>query len=434
MRNKLLKKIRTLSQLLMISGACNILMLALVIYWYVKECPPTPLCEKKPAVTQNTPISQATASNERAIQSFQGRTFQDLFKELNRSEMLENGFTHRDLALGYLITEHHFDIKRAFIDIPKPSQRRRIIYKDKSGKQKELKTFADLREGHFLAAIAFGSKEKWPLTAKGLFLLLQEEGNSTNKSLKYAFFLTPEFTSVEHLFKRSNEEVRRDTLLQMICEGPWEILAQFADYQRVSQNLSDMQRRQLLINYVMAGSPTAASLLLKTDAEYALKNLNDDEAIAILTLSKEKTRDAAKYALTMLASPRSDSVWKVAAARLYEYTGEPAPQDVSKYSAIKKFLPGLAEKAVTPPQKQIQPVKQQVIAKPQAPTPPPAPKPTPVVAKSPKKTHWKRGYTVQKGDTLWKIGHLFNVDVNELKSYNNIRNEDLTPGTMIIVP
>lgn len=432
MRNKLLKKIRTLSQLLMVSAACNILMLALVIYWYAKERPPTPLFEKKPVPTQNIPITQATSTNQAVIQSFDGKTFDALIIHLNNPSMLENGFTHRDLAIGYLITEHYFDSNRAFVDIPKPNQLRKIIYKDKNGHQKELKTYADLKEGHFRAAISFATKEKWPLTAKGLFRRLQDQNAKTDKSLKYAFYLTPEFMSVELLFKRANEEINSSQILQMLLEGPWEALAQFSEYQRISQDLSATQRRKLLINYVLTGSSTAASLMLKTDPDYAIKNLNDKEAIAILTNTKERTRDAAKYALNMLASPRSDEVWKAASALLYKYIGEPLPNDLNKAAVINRFLPSLAEKKMSiTPSKPIQEVAQKVISKrqPQPLTPPP-----PQITKPVLKNQWKRGYTVKKGDTLWKIGHLFNVDVKDLKEYNNIQNEELTPGTMIIVP
>lgn len=429
MRNELLNKIRSLSQLLMLSGTCNILMFALVIYWYAKEHPPTPVCEKKPTDIQNIPIAQATSSNQLVIQSFADLDFKTLVQELHQSETLENGFTHRDLALGYLITEHHFDSNRAFIELSKPAQPRRIIYQDLEGKSKELRTYADFKEMHFLAAISFGSKEKWPFTAEGLFYLLDQNEGEAKKSLKYAFYLTQEFMSVELLFKRSNENIQRDELLQMLLEGPWDSLAKFAEYQRVSQDLSDRQRRHFLASYVKAGSPTAASLMLKTDAAYAVKHLTDEEAVAILVLSNDLTRDAAKYALTMLASPRNDAVWKAAAIRLYQYTGDPVPNDLNKSLAIKRFLPNLVEKTAVPslPPKPLvsQQVKQPSIVKTEVPSP---------AAKPSKKKQWKRGYTVKKGDTLWKIGHLFNVDVRELKEYNNIHNEELTPGTMIIVP
>jgi LysM domain len=428
MRNKLLKKIRTLSQLLVVSGACNILMLALVIYWYAKERPPTPICEKKPASAHNTPIFQASISNQRVIQSFDGLTINEILNQLNHTTTLENGFTNRDLALGYLITELDFDSDRAFLDMAKPTQFRTIIYKDTKGKQKELKTYADLKDVHFLSAIAFGSKEKWPLTSQGLFLQLQQNTLPIDRTMRYAFYLTPEFMAVELLFKRSNKDILKEHLLQMLLEGSWPSLVQFAEYQRVSQDLSETQRQKLLMSYVIDGSPTAASLILKIDPGYAVKQLNDEDVTTILALSTQRTRDAAKFALTMLASPRSDGVWKAAATRLYQYTGEPIPQQFDKSSALKRFFPNLKDKQFTPPKI----IEQPAIAKPQA-SSTPKPKPPLASAKITKKV-WKRGYTVKQGDTLWKIGHLFSVDVKELKNYNNIHNEDLTPGSMIIVP
>jgi LysM repeat protein len=49
-------------------------------------------------------------------------------------------------------------------------------------------------------------------------------------------------------------------------------------------------------------------------------------------------------------------------------------------------------------------------------------------------TQWKRAYTVKSGDSLWKIGRMFNIDIDELKRRNNITTDSLAPGTMLIVP
>lgn len=442
MTKTLLTKMRTLSQLLLLSAACNILMFALVIYWYVKERPPTPLCEKKPISLQRIQPSEATLSNQLVLQSFQGIAIGELLHHLHLATILENGFTYRDLALGYLITEHHFDINRAFAEIARPSQPRRIFYKDTQGQQKELHTYADLKEHHFLAAIAFGTQEKWPLTSKGLFALLQNKGSKAESSLNYAFYLTPEFMAVELLFKRSNENIAKEQLLQMLVEGSWETLSQFATYQLVSQDLSDEQRRKQLMHYVAARSPAAAAILLKTDTQYAIQRLDDHEVTTILSLLEQPTPDAAKYALTMLTSPRSDSVWKAAAERLYHYTEEPLPSNFDKSTVLKHFFPQLEDKkeqhkknsanarislrptvspARTIAKSTQQPQKNAVTAK----------MPT---ATKPAQIRWKRGYTVKQGDTLWKISQLFRIDVKELKAYNQIQKEELTPGTMIIVP
>jgi len=406
MKQELLKKIRKLSKLLLASGSLNIFMAALLFYWYFVERPPTPVCERKPiTIAQSTAPKISTFTNEELLRGFEGLTFPQLVGQLKNLDLADNGFSMRHIALGSLISHHHLDFNKAMLGKPKPAEKRYLTYKDRQGRKNEIITYSDVTDEHFDAILTFVQTEKWPQTPYGLFLKLKSPNSLNDPNMQYAFYITPEYLTIELLLKRADPSIERVEILSILLEGTWESLASFTERQRISQDLSDVQRRIFLLSYIDNGSATAAELLLKTDFNYAAKKLDDDHAATILKLTKKRTPESARFALTMLASPRSNKVWEEAAGRLYEFAGETNHSD--RNTALMRFLP---------------------LAKAPEPKPSIIPKPT---VKSDK---WKRGYTVQTGDSLWKISRRFNVDLSELKNRNSITTDWVKPGTLLLIP
>lgn len=434
---KNLKQIRKLTQFLMISVGGNILLLALFFYWLIKERPPTPYCEKKPAdrEAQQLPLA-IEQSNSEIIRSFRLLSFNQLVGKLTNTQLVENGYTQRDLALACLIAFHHFDLARALNEPLQSLQQRKIQFGIKENKKPtEIIIYAGLTDPQFKAIIHFAKTERWPQTSKGLYSLITASAKPPESSLADAFYLTPEFLSVETLFNRAEKRIEKQELLKFLSQGNWSILSDFADKQRIAQDLSPACRQHLLLQYIKIKSKAAAYLFLKTDGPFAAHKLDDAHVILILNLLDEKTPESEQFALSLLTSPRSDAVWKMAANRLYDYRGIPRPEKFQYSAALSLFAPQYSpvlqqETPIVQEMKTAPVLLQQKTEKlkaikssPSSLNPPPA--------LPPKKD---RLYVVQEGDSLWKIAKRFKVDIQVLRTKNRLSSDFLKPGTTLLIP
>ena len=416
-----LDKIHFLTRWLFISGAVNIVVLAFLFYWMIRERPPAPYYELKPAAKQEQQIPLAMDhTNAEMLRSLRGLPLEQLVAKLGDSQLIENGYSQRDLVLACMVSLHHFDLARALQGLQIPTQERKLVYgRNSEGKSVEITVYPGLPDAYFQTITLYANTEKWPLTSKGLYLTLKRtliKKEPPEQSLIEAFHLTPEFTSVEMLFNRSEAPLDKVELHKLLAEGSWSMLSTFAEHQRSTQDLSPARRQKFLLEYIEQGSRTAAYLLLKTDNEFALRKLDDRTVLLLLRLLQLKTPEAEQYALNQLTSPRSNSVWKMAAKRLYQYAGETPPANYQHQAALERFVRkktgGVDEKVaavIIPPSK---PLKT-------APSP---------------KSIGKLTHKVQEGDSLWKISRRYKVDIEKLKKANNLTTEKLKPGMTLKIP
>ncbi|MEI8365795.1 MAG: LysM peptidoglycan-binding domain-containing protein [Parachlamydiaceae bacterium] len=452
-----LNPIRRLIVFLVISGSLNIVLIGLFFYWNIKESPPTPYFELKPAKfdEQKSPLAIDYSDSE-VIRYFRRMPITWLVSRLNNTQLVENGYTQRDLALASLISFHNFDIDRALAGLPPPAQKRVINYgKFRDGTNAELIVYPGLSEKHFSALRTFAATERWPLTGKGVFFALQKEDKEQRDlSLVEAFLMTSDFNVVQMLFSRGGFPVDRDELLAVLLEGNWSQLAAFVQQQKISQDLSPARRQGFLLDYIQKKSATAARLMLKTDGTFAAKKLDDAQVLLLLQLIEQRSPESEQFALQILASPRSDDVRKMAAQRLYHYAGEPMPEAYQHQMAISRFV-----------SRQVMAASQQPITQPDAVAisrPPPVPKIKPVAMPPPPKPQEPAKlklstpklnqptaarqvqpsplpqrmtvYVVQEGDSLWKISRRLNVDVDVIRAYNELDSDLLSPGRTLKIP
>ncbi|KIC71581.1 hypothetical protein DB41_AV00210 [Neochlamydia sp. TUME1] len=440
-----LKYIRRLILVLTASGALNIILLSLFFYWFIKDAPPPLYFEQKPALKQEQQVPLAsTKGNIELIHYFRSLSFDELVARLSNHQLIENGYTQRDIALACLVAFHHFDLSRALLGQPPLAQQRSIIYGQlKSGQPAMITVYPGLSDENFQAVIQFANTERWPLTSKGLFLQLKKFKEREDASLSDAFFMTSEFLAVEWLFNRAEMPVSKIELQNMLLDGTWGMLSGFAEQQKIVQDLSAARRQRFLLEYVDGQSKHAAYLLLKVDGEFALNKLDDYHVLALLALLEDKTSESEKYALDLLDRPRSDNVWKAAGAKLYQYAGELIPENNLPHGAMKRFILG-ASSAEVPLKK---PIIRENPSKPLVPLSPPPPTPfnsspkkpasqtlAPKAPKSPTSFPSDRLYIVQEGDSLWKISRRFKVDIEVLRDYNKLKTDALKPGTPLRIP
>ncbi len=458
------KRIRHLSLALIVSGALNIGVLSLLLYWVLSERLPTSYCELKPASSeqQQIPLADQRGCAEMLAQLSQ-LSFSQLVSRLSHAQLIENGYAERDLALACLTAFHYFDIQRALPKNAQPQQKRFLAWKPKRQELAiPLIVYPDLTQPQFDALIQFAKTERWPLTAEGLFLLLknQKENNSFDHPLIETFVLTPEFWTVELLFNRAGQRMDKQEILTVLLEGNWMVLKQFVDQQRQVHDSSDARRQKFLLDYVKAGSPSAAVLLLKTDWDFAVKKLDDQQVLAILQLMPLSLPEGMIFAKEMLVSPRSTQVWRQASQWLYLQAGEQLPTDWTHYAALVRFVPEKASiELVSKPPVVLAPIPPSlplVRAKAGRATPikPSASsKSMPLVAqaaspklvfKATKKPLAKKEasliqakaviYVVKEGDSLWKIAQRFGIKVDEIKKLNSLKSDTLKAGMALKIP
>lgn len=447
MDNLLLKRIKSLITALAISGTLNIGLTAFIVYWMLNEAPPKPYCEHKPAINESQGIFVLDHTNSRAIRYLRTLSFDQLLQRLSSSQLIENGYCERDLALACLVAFHDFDLHRALPGSPALQQRTLVYGRNIKGQPVKITAFSGLSDKQFETIINFCKAERWPKTPKGLFVQLQKQYSLGGIYPAYdefaidAFALTSEYIAIEKLFQRADVHLDRDSLLQLILEGDWELLSSFHDQQRASQDLSKERRQRLLVEYLDKGSKSAAFFLLKVEPHFAVKKLDDEHILKMLKLLDQKCSETEKFALSLLINPRSDAVWKQAAARLYNFAGEDCPDKCSPQAVLLRFAPQTTKKLLGNHSVKASQTMQRESPSPLAVTTlPPAPIQPPMFVPKAKTSDVKapikkeRLYTVQEGDNLWKIARRFNIDINSLRKHNKLTSDTLKPGAAIRIP
>lgn len=380
-------KFKFLSMALIFSGALNVGLVAALVYSGD---------EKTESSSSWTKKEEIVTTNGQVFNSMARLSFRELVSFLTNRDLVEEGYTKRDLALAALVAYHHFNLEKALSS--SLGQARKLLI----SKEKTVDLYPGLAEEQFEAIIRFAYQEKWPLTAKGLFSLLQMQKPPRDESLEQAFLLTPEFYLLQLLFQKTASPQEPTALLNLCVEGSWDFLDHFFKEQSAVPEISEEKRRSLLLQYVTLGSPTAVQLLLRSDFTYAVKRLEDKQILSFLPLLEKPSEEGSRFCIELLRSPRSDAIWQAAAKTLYSYAGEMPALPIDPETVLARFSPSQKSKQKLEPSKVL-----------------PAP---------------SRFHVVQEGESLWKISRQYKVKVDEIVQINGLEKDSLFPGMTLKLP
>ena len=400
-----------LRRFLLASGVFNVLLVGHAFYDATRERDTAPVVHTVASSEdddEGIPLLESS-TNAELVADFRYMTLDQLIGKLVDTRLVEDGYSERDLALACLVAFHQFDLPKALLGQPQPTQQRQIVIGGQDGvPSAAIIVYPALSEDQFAAIVRFASTDRWPLTSLGLFRRLQAGTDVDDPTLAEAFYLTQEFHAIEMLFNRGVNPLEKTKLMELALSGEWSTLSRFCRMQRRKQDYSSARRQALLLDYLANGAPVAAQLLVETEASFAAKKLDDMSVVRILELLTVSSPAVTQFSVGMLTSPRGDIVWGAAAETLYRLAGETPPETIDHTAAVKKFAPDFADavaalSVASTADAGDEQVAEEVI------------------------------HTVKRGDSLWKISREYKVKIDEIKQINDLHSDFLKPGRRLVI-
>lgn len=383
---KRLDSVRLLTRMLMMSGCCNFVALLVGLYGcFVGNfwLPPHHVHRLNP-FQGRTGEHRVPPSLSHTLHHFHLLSLHQLVECLAETDCVEEGYPIRDLALSFLVWQHHFDVARA-TELVAPAIHPTVLSLSIDGKPCTLPLYLGLTSAHIDAILAFGRREQWPVTPRAMFALLKDPTTACNLSLRDSFCLCPLFQVLYKSLLGGKQEGQESTAhggwslnfcLDRVLEGDWQ---QFMESVRavVEHSTSIHLARQTFLSFY----------------------------------PPEKELKQEKEALPGVCNPKEikETVCRA------KVTNKAVDKGVER--AVDKVVGGVAKNVV----KNVAVAQTQTSGK-RSTTTPSATYSIPKL------------YVVRTGDSLWKIARAFQVDVEKIKAYNALQSDRLHPGLSLLIP
>lgn len=326
-----LKKIRFLYQLLMISLSLNAGLILAMSYKGVKKT------VRKNRTTKK--INVKRASKVAVIEACFELSNEELVDLLGSKEHIEDGLCYRDIALSCLINFHDFAFDRVFLTSPF-EKKELVICKAATHEVVKMDVILGLDDQSFSSIQSFAKKERFAVTLRGLFYLMQDEKNRHDyDKISTLLYIQEPFCILYSSIKELYPKLQKQLLLKLILSASYELFEEFSN-KVVDVGHSDGQIcLTYLKKYLFHQSKIACHLLMKIDQDYCVHQLDQREMLQFIALLDKPNLEVVIALKRILCSLRTNEIHEAAAKKLYEFAGQTFLKPYNHKQALKKFLP-----------------------------------------------------------------------------------------------
>lgn len=386
-KNPFVQKIRMLTNLLLLSVGLNIAFGATLFYHFSKK-------KTKVILSKDLPAVEVRREHSDLLHSFFQMSFNQLVLELSNKQEIADGYKVCDLALGILTSYHYLDLSKALMGESIEEREVMFIHTD-GGEQFSLCLYPNVKEYHYSLIKGFIKECKYPWTSEGLFAELKIKKENAPTDLTAAFMMSKEFIAIYTFVHRFLMSIDKERLLLLLLSGSYADVERF--YYLYLENMDrpkDMMRH-FFKTYSRHNSCHAADMWLEVDESFILHQLNNEEIAKVIELTTKES-----FLKKVQQSLRKEEIRELAKNKLQT----PVMEDVLCISSNEKH---------TDKEAQIEAEKETELLK--------------LEQKS-------LLYTIQIGDSLWKIANKHKVSLQQIREINQLNTDLLKPGQTIIIP
>ena len=314
LNNPFLRKIKVLTNFLLLSLCLNAIFLLLYLFNFTEN-------HQK----NHSKLPEEVVKKEYAdlLQGYFQKKFSELASELSNKELISDGYKICDLAIGIMSSYHYLDLSKALMGETLEEREISFVHRD-GGEVFSLSLYPDLKEYHYSLIKAYIDEYKYPFTTEGLFAEIKIQKNNAPTDLISSFMISKEFTALYTFINRFFNCLEKEELLYILSMGSYKDIEKF--YYLYLENMEKPLdvARYFFKTYCSYNCREAAALWISIDQEYVLHQLDNIELSLVLNLVDNKD-----FLEKLYKSSRGIAIRKIAAKKLHISSIIDLPQKVN---------------------------------------------------------------------------------------------------------